>query len=337
MSLSVGCLTIAAELQAPMLQPSPSTASLTITDSLRKPPLGDDPRLANVRSLVRATYPELFNSTATPGAVLVTLLMNQNGSLYKSYKEPIDPRPWIAYSIRAFDALGVDYQHRGAWVRDRMPGWPAAGNHIDVSAWYLEPPTDPTRDVTTVREKVQAQYASLFRPSYGDGASHISEGTNILTVFMTEAGDIERAKVEVSEEQSKDAAVNLTALATPERFVAMGIARGQIGPVGTTKLLFGHFNDDRDLKSLQVIFAWPHRPHDPASLPALPEQQVSAGVNDDPAVDRAIADITSLISIPIRSSGHEPTRGYSWIVKARYWKPDAGFSWVAVISNCTSN
>ena len=243
-----------------------------------------------MRNLIRATYPELFNASATPGAVLVTLLLNQDGTLYKSFKEDIEPRPWVANSLHAFDAMGVDYEHRGDGVKDRMQGWPAAGNHIDVRAWYLRPPADPTRDVATVRAKVKAHYASLFRPSYADGASHVREGSSVLTVFMTEAGDIDRAKAEVSEEVSKDADVYLKSLATPERFVAMGIARERIGPIGTTELFAGHFNDDRDGKSLQVIYAWPRRPNEREPQPAPPEQPPAAGANDDPAVNRAIAE-----------------------------------------------
>lgn len=287
--LSLGCLGVAAQMQAPVLPARTSITEISAAETLRKPPVGEDSRLAEVRRLVRETYPELFNASATPGAVLVTLLMNQNGTLYKSYQEKIDPRPWIATSFKAFDAMGVDYEHRGDQVRDRIPGWPAAGNHIDVSAWYVKPPADPTRDVAIVRAKVQARYASLFRPQYADGASLITEGLSVVTVFMTEAGDIDRAKVDASEEMLKDPVVDLTRLATQERFVSMGITREQIGPIGTTELITGHFNDDRDLKSLRVIYAWPRRAHEPVSPPQAHEQN-SAGVNDDPAVNRAIAE-----------------------------------------------
>jgi beta-lactamase regulating signal transducer with metallopeptidase domain len=288
--LSLCCLAVAAELQAPVLRAKSAAAAVVPTQTLRKPPLGEDPRLAQVRTLVRVTYPELFDSAAAPGAVLVTLLMNQDGTLYRSYKEKIEPRPWISYSIQAFDAMGVDYEHRGDWVRDRMPGWPASGNHVDVSAWYLKEPADPTRDVTTVREKVETRYASLFRPQYADGASVIAEGSSLLTVFMTESGDIDRVKVEVSEGTSKDAVVGLGTLATPDRFIAMGIAPDRIGPIGTTELLSGHFSDDRDLRVLRVIYAWPRRPDEPETPTVLPDRDVSAGVNDDPSVNRAIAE-----------------------------------------------
>jgi hypothetical protein len=209
--------------------------------------------------------------------------MNQDGTLYKIYKENIEPRPWIATSYQAFDALGVDYEHRGDSVKDRMQGWPAAGNHVDVRAWYLKWPSDPSRDVATVRARVKARFASLFEPIHANGLRRVREGSSLLTVFMTEAGDIERAKISNEE-------VDPQTLATPGHFVAMGIASERIGPMGTTELYTGHFNDDRDMKSLRVIYAWPRRPNEPAPQPALPEQPTAAGANDDPAVNRAIAE-----------------------------------------------
>jgi hypothetical protein len=255
-------------------------------EALRKLPLGEDPRMAGVRNLVRVTYPELFDASARPGAVLVTLLMNQDGTLYKSYKEDIEPRPWITNSFQAFDAMGVDYEHRGDGVKDRMQGWPAAGNHVDVRAWYLESPPDASRDVATVRARVKARFAALFESRHADGLTLAREGGTLVTVFMTEGGDIDRAKIDVS----TDVDVDPKTLATPERFIAMGIASRQIGPIGTTELFDGHFLDDRDMKSLRVIYAWPRRPNEPAPEPAPPEQAAAAGANDDPAVNRAMAE-----------------------------------------------
>jgi beta-lactamase regulating signal transducer with metallopeptidase domain len=283
--LSLACLAVAAEFQAPALRATSITGEVGAA-ALRKPPLGEDPRMTVVRNLVRATYPELFNASAAPGPVLVTLLMNQDGTLYKSYKENIEPRPWIATSFRAFDAMGVDFENRGDAVKDRMQGWPAAGNHVDVLGWYLKLPSDPSRDVATVRAKVKARFASLFEPIHADGAKLLREGSSLLTVFMTEAGDIERANIEVS--KSED--IDLKTLATPEHFIAMGIASERIGPIGTTELTAGHFNDDPDLKSLQVIYAWPRRPNEPAAQPVRAEQAAATGANDDPAVNRAIAE-----------------------------------------------
>jgi hypothetical protein len=285
-SVSLGCLAVASEVPAPVLRAATSITGEAATEELRKLPLGEDPRMAEVRNLVRATYPELFNASASPGAVLVTLLMNQDGTLYKSYKENIEPRPWITTSYQAFDAMGVDYEHRGDGVKDRMQGWAAAGNHVDVRAWYLRLPSDPSRDVATVRAKVKARFASLFDPMHADGTRLVGEGSHLLTVFMKEGGDIDRVKIDVS----KDVDVDPRALATPEHFVAMGIASEQIGPIGTTELTDGHYNDDRDSKTLRVIYAWPRRPNEPAAQPAPPEQPAAAGANDDPAVNRAIAE-----------------------------------------------
>jgi beta-lactamase regulating signal transducer with metallopeptidase domain len=282
--LSLACLAVAAQFQAPVLRTTSITGDAAV-GALRKPPLGEDPRMTEVRNLVRATYPELFNASATPGAVLVTLLMNQDGTLYKSYQEKIEPRPWITTSYQAFDALGVDYEHRGDSVKDRMQGWPAAGNHVDVRAWYLKRPSDPSRDVAAVRARVKARFASLFAPIHANGLERVREDSRLLTVFMTEAGDIERAKIEVSNQ-----GVEPQFSATQDHFVSMGIASERIGPMGTTELLDGHFNDDRDMKSLRVIYAWPRRPNEPAPQPAPPEEPAAAGVNDDPAVNRAIAE-----------------------------------------------
>lgn len=286
-SLSLASLALAAEVQAPVLRGT-SISREAAAQALRKPPLGEDPRLADVQNLVRSTYPELFDASAKSGPVLVTLLVNQDGTVYKSFKEDIEPTPWIATSLRAFDAMGVDYEH-GAGVKLRMEGSPSARNHIDVRAWYREPPPDPGRDVAIVRAKVRARYASLFRPMYADGSRVFRDGSSLLTVFMTEAGDIDRAQVEVSKDVQvdKDVDAELETLATPERFVAMGIASERIGSIGTTKLYAGHYKGERELV---VIYAWPRRPNELEPKHEPPEQPAAAGATDDPAVNRAIAE-----------------------------------------------
>jgi beta-lactamase regulating signal transducer with metallopeptidase domain len=288
-SLSLVSLALAAESQAPVLRGT--SISREAAAALRKLPLGEDPRLADVQNLVRSRYPELFEAAAKSGAVLVTLLVNQDGTLYKSFEEDIEPTPWIPTSLRAFDAMDVDYEH-GAGVKLRMEGSPTVRNRIDVRAWYREPPPDPSRDVATVRAKVKARYASLFRPMYADGSRVFRDGSSVLTVFMTEAGDIDRTQEEVSKDLQvdKDVDAELETLATPERFVAMGIASQRVGPIGTTKLYAGHYKGDRDLKTLLVIYAWPRRPNEPESRHEPLEQPAAAGANDDPMVNRAIAE-----------------------------------------------
>jgi hypothetical protein len=71
----------------------------------------------------------------------------------------------------------------------------------------------------------------------------------------------------------------------------MGIASERIGLIGTTELYAGHYTGDRDSKALLVIYAWPRRPNEPGPTHEPPAQPVAAGVNDDPAVSRAIAEL----------------------------------------------
>ena len=127
---------------------------------------------------------------------------------------------------------------------------------------------------------------------YADGARVFGDGSSLLTVFMTETGDIDRVQEEVSKDLQvdKDVDAELEALATPERFVAMGIASQRVGLIGTTKLYAGHYKNDRDMKILLVIYAWPRRPNEPGPRYEPPEQPAAAGANDDPAVNRAIAE-----------------------------------------------
>jgi len=289
-SLSLVSLALAAESQAPVLRGT-SISREAAVEALRKLPLGEDPRQADVQNLVRRTHPELFGAAAKSDPVLVTLLINQDGTLYKSFKEDIEPTPWIPTSVRAFDAMGVDDEH-GASVKLRMEGSPTVRNRVDVRAWYREPPPDPSRDVVTVRAKVKARYASLFRPMYADGAHVFRDGSSLLTVFMTETGDIDRVQEEVSKDLQvdKDVDAELETLATPERFVAMGIASQRVGLIGTTKLYAGHYKGDRDVKTLLVIYAWPRRPNESEPKHEPPEQPAAAGANDDPVVNRAIAE-----------------------------------------------
>lgn len=280
---ALASLVIAADLQAPAIHAKSMTQELAPT-ALRKLPLGVDARQGDIQNLVRSTYPELFGASAKAGRVLVTLLLNPDGTLYKSVKEDVNPRPWIRNSLHAFEVMGVDYEHRGAGVKLRMQNSTGADGDVDVRAWYFEAPADPTRDVATVRAQVKARYATLFKPAYSDGSRRVTpEGISVLTVYMTETGAIDRANVE-------DLTGDPDALARPERFVTMGIARAQIGPIGAAEFASGHYTDDDDVKILQVIYAWPRRPHEIVPMREAVAQPVAAGPNDDPAVNRAIAE-----------------------------------------------
>jgi hypothetical protein len=244
---------------------------------LIKPPLTEDPRRAVIQKIVRSTYPDLFSSSAAPGWVAITLLMNQDGTLYKGYKDDTQPHPYITNKLKAFDAMGVDYERHGARVQLDMRGGPAGATRIYVRTYFLTPVSDPTRDVALVRAKVNERYRALYRPL---SAERITE----VTVFMTEAGDIERAKVD---------SVSATATEvgpTQEHFVTLGIPRERIGPMGKVMLFEGPYQDGWKSKRLLVIYAWPRRVGEPAPNPWQPEHEGPATPNDDPRLNRAIAE-----------------------------------------------
>jgi hypothetical protein len=118
--------------------------------------------------------------------------------------------------------------------------------------------------------------------------SSSGDRSRLLTVFMTEAGDIDRANLQT--DAANDQTIYPAAMATAGHFAAIGIAKERIGPIGSTEVYEGHFGDDKDLQRLRVIYAWPRRPNEPAATAEPPEQPVPAAANDDPAVNRRIAE-----------------------------------------------
>jgi hypothetical protein len=256
---------------------APSATPAGTTDSLLKPPLLEDPRQAVIQKVVRSTYPELFSSSAAPGWVAITLLMNQDGTLFKGYKDDTQPHPYITNKLKAFDAMGVEYEHHGDRVQLDMQGGSAGATRIYVRTYFLNPVSDPTRDVALVRAKVNERYRALYKPL---SAHRITQ----VTVLMTESGDIERAKMELV--KATDAA---DVVPSPEHFIAMGISRERIGPIGKAMLFEGTYEDGLKSERLLVIYAWPRRAGEPAPNPWQPEQAGPAAPNDDPVVNRAIA------------------------------------------------
>ena len=121
------------------------------TDALLKPPLVEDPRQAVIRKVVRSTYPELFSSSAAPGWVAITLLMNQDGTLNKGYKDDTRLRPYITGKSKAFNAMGAEYEHYGDRVQLDMRGGSAGATRIYVRAYLPKPVPDPTGDAALVR------------------------------------------------------------------------------------------------------------------------------------------------------------------------------------------
>ena len=128
----------------------PATGAETI-DALLKPPLVEDPRQAVIQKVVRSTYPELFSSAAAPGWVAITLLMNQDGTLYKGYKDETRLRPYMTGKSKAFDAMGAEYGHYGDRVQLDMQGGSAGATRIYIRAYLPKPAPDPTGEVAMVR------------------------------------------------------------------------------------------------------------------------------------------------------------------------------------------
>ena len=130
---------------------APPAMGAGTTDPLLKPPLVEDPRQAVIQKVVRSAYPELFSSSAAPGWVAITLLMNQDGTLYKGYKDETRMRPYITGKLKAFDALGAEYENYGDRVQLDMRGGSAGATRIYVRAYLPKPVPDPTGNVTLLR------------------------------------------------------------------------------------------------------------------------------------------------------------------------------------------
>jgi len=112
----------------------PASAAGTAV-ALLKPPLAEDPRQAVIQKVVRSAYPELFGPFAAPGWVAITLLMNQDGTLYRGYKDETRLRPYITGTSQAFDAMGADREHYGDRVQFDMRGGSAGATRIYVRAY----------------------------------------------------------------------------------------------------------------------------------------------------------------------------------------------------------
>lgn len=156
--LCVMCVAIAADLRAPHADAAASSMLPPSTEMPRKPPPpSDEARLRSIRHLVQQTYPDLFSPTANSRPVFVTLLLNPDGTLYASYKEDVQPLPYIINSAQAFKALGVDYERRGQELTLRMPT-PGGHSYVDVAAWYFQKYGRPWSDPTSVIDRAIAEH-----------------------------------------------------------------------------------------------------------------------------------------------------------------------------------
>jgi beta-lactamase regulating signal transducer with metallopeptidase domain len=269
------CIGVAARTQAPDI-----TAK---TDLPRKLPTEDDNSHPRIEALVRATYPQFFRDNGNTQPELVNLFLNPDGSLYEHIAEEIAPRPYITTSFQAFDRLNIDFEHRGQYVRLRMTG--ASGLPVDVTAWYLQTPSDPTRDVATVRSRIRARYAAA-----------LAQTDKVVTVLMTDNGEIDRAAVEDLNGRSPKSLATATHFASLVSNSPGGgnstapVSSNSLGVVGVTTLTSSHFIDDPDRKDLPIVYAWPRRANESAMKFEVFHHGAAPAADDDRAVDRQIAE-----------------------------------------------
>jgi beta-lactamase regulating signal transducer with metallopeptidase domain len=259
------CIGVAARTPAPAIASS--------VDLPRKLPAEDHNSYPQFEALVRATYPQFFQGSGNAQPELVNLFLNPDGSLFKSTVEQIAPRPYITTSYAAFDTVGIDFEHRGPHALFRING--ASGLPVDVIAWYFQTPSDPTRDIATVRSKARARFSGLLNSS---------EPVSVATVMMTDTGEIDGATVEPLDGRS------VTSLATAAHFAALGYTSSQIGLLGVTAVRKGHFIDDPERKDLAVIYAWPRRPNETSTTFEVLNNGRLPARDDDRMVDRKIAE-----------------------------------------------
>lgn len=152
------CVAIAADLRAPHSDATSSSVQPLSTEVPRKPPPPSDvAQLSSIRHLVEQTYPDLFSPTADSRPVFVTLLLNGDETLFASYKEDVEPLPYIKNSVQAFKALGVDYERRGQGLKHRIPT-PGGHSYVDVAAWYIQKDGQPWSDPSSVINRGVAEH-----------------------------------------------------------------------------------------------------------------------------------------------------------------------------------
>lgn len=266
--LSLACVGVAATVRAPTS--FRTTSNVELPRKLPVDTIYNDPQ---VEALVRATYPQFFHGAGNTQPLLVTLFLNQDGSLYKSVAEEISPRPYVTTSFAAFDEAGIDFEHRGPDKRLRIQG--ASNMPVDVIAWYFQTPADPDRDVATVRAKAKARYSAILDSADKD---------KVATVLMTDAGEIDRAVVEPLDGRIPQD------LATAQHFAAVGLPSDRLGLMGVTSLIRGHFNDDPDTKTFPVVYAWPRRAYEQGVKFEVFNRTPPAIPGDDRRVDQLIAE-----------------------------------------------
>ncbi len=130
------------------------------TGALVKPPPAEDPRKGDIQKVVRSTYPELFASSTAPGWVMVTLLMNQDGTVFRGYKDEILAQPYITKRLKAFSVMGADIENYGDILQLDMRGGAAGATRIYVRTYFPNAVADQSHNAaaTSVGDSVPKRW-----------------------------------------------------------------------------------------------------------------------------------------------------------------------------------
>jgi len=248
-------------------------------------------------------FPEIVNGPERDGIFVIAIALRPDGSVVRSglrYSER--ESDWYANQQALRELMPVDageisgllanlgYQRKGAAVLDDR----ILKGRVVLNVQMVPANWDETRDSGLVQRAVIQRHANLFLPPSGD---HINQ----LTVVMNEKGEIARERVEALTVEHQGAmATVLGQCRLPPRagdfgeyrisvdegvavFGALGVGPDQVGMAGSMRLsvpisaavaaqsprpVIGADGIERgvvlDTPELEVCYAWPRRPGEPA-------------------------------------------------------------------------
>jgi hypothetical protein len=301
LALATACVATAATLNAPSLSTTAS-GSNAVDSGLRKLPLPADRNekvAVEIKSAVQRSYPELFSGPKRKGVIKIVLALNADGTIYKIRKKELSSQdPDGIPTTEELEPFGVpaDAVDSGGSTSVDSSVYEA----LYVTFCVIRTEYDWTRSSSFVENEVRRRYGDQFLPR-GLGVM------NRVTVFMTEAGRIDRARIDPLHHQG------LYAIDNPdvERFQKLGYSSDQIGPMGELVLSDEQEADHKHIKYLLVSYAWPRRSHEAAATPAVPPPGTLPG--DDPGVDLAIIEKY----FPDAFTVSEQQAGLPWVLLAR--------------------
>jgi len=294
-AVAVGSLTAAAQPQTPTLSTSTSPA-IESPEILRKPPPATNPWPEKVRAAVRAIYPELFATPAADSVTLVVVALNSDGTVYKSTKRAMGAET-VDTSQKTYDAVGVDLgdfqavgttgpsdgteaivlgnSDIGASVAIRLNASAQAQDPVEIFYGVLYSTLDPKRPTSQVRTAVQKRYAHLVRRPKAGMFERV-------TVYMTAAGGIDRAKTD-----TLNLAERQPAFLAPDDFLVLGLTPDQVGAIGQTVISEGAGTPHDPSRVLLINYAWPRKSFEG---PAQPVANQFAFATSDGGVTLAIVN-----------------------------------------------